>query len=530
MTDPVLIVGAGPTGLTAALELSRLGVAVRVIERALEPATTSRAIGVQARTMELLQQRGLADEMVRLGNPGRGGSVYGGGKRLFRLDFGHVESRYDYLLFISQAETERILRDAIGRQGVTIERGVELVGLAQDAQSHDPSPVTATVRHQDGRLEQVKAPWLISAEGAHSLARTTLDLQFEGKTLDEEYALGDLHITGDLAESDFHIFSSEHGFMGLFPMRGGRFRLIASNPFSKAEPNTAPALDELQRIYDQRSHIPARFHDMSWSSWFRINSRMVPRLKIGRLLLGGDAAHIHSPAGAQGMNTGMQDMINLGWKLALVVQGKAPAALLDTYEQDRLPVMHDVLFKTENLTGVIGSENPVVRSLFNHLGPYIGGAGLVQENSTARMSQIALGYRKSPISQEHRHSGAVQAGDRVPDLAVRYRKDGIEWADGTLLELLDPSRFALIVVRSHETGSPDPEFAAAAAFDPAAAVIEVMPQPGQDRAGFVAALGQRAAVFLVRPDGYVALAADGDKACEHLADWRARWLLPRRVA
>ncbi|MEA2726071.1 MAG: hypothetical protein QOF70_546 [Acetobacteraceae bacterium] len=528
MTDPILIVGAGPTGLTAALELSRFGITVRLVEKTLEPATTSRAIGVQARTLELLQQRGLAEEMVRLGNRGHAGSVYGGGKRVFRLDFGHVDSHYNYLLFLSQAETERILREAIGRQGVTIERGVELVAFSQDALSHDASPVKAVLRHAGGRLEQVRAPWLISAEGAHSVVRTTLDLQFVGKTLDEPYALGDLHLDGDLPETDFHIFSSSFGFMGLFPMGGGRFRLIASDPFSTPSKETEPALDELQRIYDQRSHIPARFHDMTWSSWFRINSRMVPRLKIGRLLLGGDSAHIHSPAGAQGMNTGIQDMINLGWKLALVHQGRAPQSLLDTYEQDRLPVMRDVLFKTENLTGVIGSENPVVRSLFNHLGPYIGGATLVQENSTARMSQVALGYRDSPISAEHGHSGDLQAGDRVPDMPVRYRAANAGWALGNLLELLDSSCFTLLVGHPDDTIALAPELTkAAAAFDPAAKLIELTPESEKGHATYVAALGRRPSIFLVRPDGYVAMAADAHTAAEHLANWRERWLSPR---
>jgi peptidoglycan hydrolase-like protein with peptidoglycan-binding domain len=156
-----------------------------------------------------------------------------------------------------------------------------------------------------------------------------------------------------------------------------------SSPSSKPNKKTVPALEELQAIYDQRSHIPARFRDMSWSSWFPINSRMVSRLKVGRLLLGGDSAHIHSPAGAQGMNTGIQDMINLSWKLALVLKGQAPASLLDTYEQDRLPVMRNVLTKTEGLTGIIGSENPILRDLFNHLGPWIGGAHFIQEISTA---------------------------------------------------------------------------------------------------------------------------------------------------
>src|SRR4029077_12775210 len=453
MPDRVLIVGAGPTGLKAALELTRLGIPVRIIDKQAAPPTTSRAVGVQARTLELLELRGLRADRVGLGTPGLAASFYGGGKRVFRLDFTRIESRYHYLLFISQAETERILRTAVEKQGVRIERGVELVGLAQDVPSPDPNPVRFVLRHADGRLEQAQAPWLISAEGAHSTARATLDLPFEGKSREEQYALGDLHIDGELAETDLHIFSSAHGFLGLFPMGNRRFRLMASNPLSRPSKDTAPALAELQAIYEQRSQIPARFRDMSWSSWFRINSRMVSRLKVGRLLLGGDAAHIHSPAGAQGMNTGIQDMINLCWKLAMVVNDKAPPSLLDTYEADRLPVMRGVLFKTDKLTTAIGTENPVVRTLFNHLGPFIAGAGLVQENATAGMSQVALNYRNSSLSEDHTHGGALRAGDRVPDMPVRLRSDG-DWEETTLLSALDASHLTLVVAAPDGTTLP----------------------------------------------------------------------------
>ena len=265
MLDRVLIVGAGPTGLTAALERSRLGIAVRVIDKQAAPPTTSRAVGVQARTLELLKLRGQADEIVRLGNPGLAASFYSGGKCVFRLDFTHVDSRYHYLLFISQAETERILRTAVENQGVRIERDVELVGLAQEVHSADPNPVRVVLRHPDGRLEQ--APWLISAEGAHSTVGATLEIPFEGKTRGEQYALGDLHIDGELAGTDLHIFSSAHGFLGLFPMGNRRFRVMASSPMNRPRNDTGPALAELQAIYDQRSQVPARFRDMSWSTW-----------------------------------------------------------------------------------------------------------------------------------------------------------------------------------------------------------------------------------------------------------------------
>src|ERR1700752_2976109 len=229
-------------------------------------------------------------------------------------------------------------------------------------------------------------------------------------------------------------------------MGNRRFRLMASNPLSRPSKNTAPALAELQAIYDQRSPIPAPFRDLSGSSWFRINSRMVAPLKVGRLLLGGDAAHIHSPAEAQGMNTGIQDMINLAWKLALVLKGQAPPALLATYEQDRLPVMRDVLANTERMTNVIGSGNQV--------GPWAQETEKAQDAIATRMCQLAIGYRNSPLSATYLQEG-LHAGDRVPDLPVRYHDEGgAGWQEKALFRLLDPSRFPLLAVRPPESPGP----------------------------------------------------------------------------
>jgi hypothetical protein len=270
---------------------------------------------------------------------------------------------------------------------------------------------------------------------------------------------------------------------------------------------------------------------MTWSSWFHINSRMVSHLRIGRLLLGGDAAHIHSPAGAQGMNTGIQDMINLGWKLALVQKGQAPEALLDTYEQERLPVMRAVLSSTDGLTNVVGSENSIVRSLFNHLGPWIGGADVVQEKAAAMMSQIAIGYRDSPLSTNHAHGSGLHAGDRVPDLPARSRGadgNGWQWQDSTLFSLLDPSRFTLLIAHSVEGESATAPTDRNDALNPWRDLIgevELMPAPDDaSRARFVSLFGRSGSVFLVRPDGYVAFAGSEHAAVGHLDAYCRRWL------
>jgi 2-polyprenyl-6-methoxyphenol hydroxylase-like FAD-dependent oxidoreductase len=217
---PVLIAGAGPTGMMAAIELSRFNIPVRLIEKKAEPDTTSRAIGVHARTLELLEQRGLALSLVKLGNSGLVLSTYGDGKRIFRLEFERISSKYNYLLFVSQAETENVLREALEKAGVRIERNLTFLALGQGELD---TKLTAVLRHTDGSLEQFECSYLIDAEGAHSTARGTVGLHFGGKSHVEDYALGDLHIVGDLVETDLHIFSSEHGFISLFPMGGQRF-------------------------------------------------------------------------------------------------------------------------------------------------------------------------------------------------------------------------------------------------------------------------------------------------------------------
>jgi 2-polyprenyl-6-methoxyphenol hydroxylase-like FAD-dependent oxidoreductase len=522
MKNCVLVVGAGPTGLTAALELSRFDIPVRIIDVQPEPSKTSRAIGVQARTLELFAQRGIAEELVARGHPVQGGNIYGDGKHLFRLDFSGIESRFNYALVLPQTEIENALTRRIEQQGGAIERGVELVAFSQEPSSHDPNPVEAVLRHADGRLEEMRTSWLIAADGAHSLVRRTLDLPFEGKAMDAEFVLGDMRVEGALAASDFHIFSSAHGMMGMFPYGDGRFRIVASTPVTQStQPMPAPNLDQLQRIYDQRAYIPATFSDLTWSSSFRINSRMVGQLKLGRVLLGGDAANVHSPAGAQGMNAGIQDMINLSWKLALVIKGRTPSTILDTYEAERLPVMRSILTHSEYLTRLVGAQDPIVRSLIGHFGPWIGNAHFVQENASAQFSQLAVEYRSSPLSEQHARSTSLHAGDRVPDFVARVRN-----GDGnatSLLDLLDPWLFTLL-----SAGPPRAD--TAQRFAPWSDMVRVVeieaPAEGPHRDKFTKALAD--ALFLVRPDGYVAATADRSEP-EYIEGFLREWLSPATV-
>ncbi|CAM6115767.1 unnamed protein product [Calypogeia fissa] len=494
-TSTVLIVGAGPTGMTAALELSRLHIPVRIVEKMAAPATSSRAVGVQARTMELFEQRGLAPSMLEKGNQGialsyyaqeaRGGNRAGGGvSRIFA-----VRSRL-WSCREGNSETQR-----------RIPRGLRL-----------------RVPHRR----------------VHSVCRTTMDVQFKGTTRDEMYSLGDLHVdSDDLAQTDAHVFSSEFGVMALFPLRGDRYRFIAGNPLS-APSESPPSLDELQKTFDQRSHFPARFHDMTWSSRFRINSRMVDRLRVGRVFFGGDSAHIHSPAGGQGMNTGIQDMINLSWKLAFVLKGKADPKLLDTYTDDRLPVIRDVLSRTDGLTDVIGSKNRTFRSVFSLVTPWVLGMDLVQRSATETMSQLALNYRSSPISVSNgkKISGReIQAGDRIPNVkkvkvvTMVIRKEGEETSESeheSLFSVLSSDKFTLLF--ANLTKPKDTYRSVESTFAPWKSLMQVYsvaPTSEQDQ-HFRRVFGTQSSLLLARPDSYAAFVGT-DQSLDALAKYLNTW-------
>ena len=511
--QPVLIVGAGPTGLTAALELSRLGIPVRLVDKAAGPSTTSRALAVQSRTLELLAQRGLAEPLVAAGNPAHRATIYADNKELGGVDLRRIPSRYNFILLLAQSETEGFLREALAQHQVEPEWGTTFTGF----EARPGGGIRADLTRTDGPAETYEAAYLISAEGSHSVARHALNLSFEGKTLGQHYALGDLHLDGDVPEDELSIFTATDGFAALFPMRGGRFRLMVTDP-GHDKTDAPPTLAELQAILDHLIPNRAKLRDMVWSSRYGINSRMMHTLRVDDVFFGGDAAHIHSPAGGQGMNTGIQDMLNLAWKLALVLRGQARPALLDTYEPERLQLIAKLLATTEKSTDLFNSTNPLVHWLLKILLPPVLGLSFVQQQSTAILSETANEYDHSALNGPGSPVGTLAAGQRLPDTNLRVQAAG--GPAGRLYELLSPACFTVLVVN----GLPLPT--GLASWPDLIHGLTLTPLTAADHAEFAQLFGEQPAFVLVRPDAYVA-SSGGAGEVAAMERWLTDWLIPR---
>ncbi|WP_323071824.1 FAD-dependent monooxygenase [Mycetohabitans endofungorum] len=581
----VLIVGAGPTGLAAAMSLARAGIALRVIDRAPCPATTSRAIGIQARTLELFELHRVVEPFIEIGHRGRAAHLYSNGQTLLRLDFDPLQTRYPYLLFVDQSQTECILTEHLRTFGVDIERGVELIGLQQDA-----AGVDATLRLPDGRVQTQRVRYLVGTDGAHSTVRHLLGGAFAGETLAQSFLLADLRVDWALPVDEFQLFASAEGLAGIFPLGGDRYRLIADRPpvgaahqaavrigllhatssptvGAGAQPegrpvgdrlaqigdvedrereteddNAGPSLDECQQWVERRIHVPVRLSQLVWSSYYHIHSRMVERLRTGNVFLAGDAVHVHSPAGAQGMNTGIHEALNLGWKLAQVLNGGAPDYLLDTYHLERNPIERSVLRQTRFATHLVEADHGVLRLVRDQLIPLIASLGPFRDAARRAVSELAIQYRRSPLTLERPLDGGVRAGERAPDALVHVMDGPLGQAPyvARLFDLYDPVNFTLLVMTSADDDEPraDEEAGALGSF---AAKLEALlrarvrtwrvsdtQQPcdasGESASSLAFSYGRtRPCFYLVRPDGYVAargrLLSDAPALLRYGEDW-----------
>jgi|KBSMisStaDraftv2_1062788.scaffolds.fasta_scaffold72960_2 2-polyprenyl-6-methoxyphenol hydroxylase-like FAD-dependent oxidoreductase len=423
---PVLVIGAGPAGLILAAELIRHGTSCRIVDKAEGPTPLSKATTVQARSLEMLEDMGIVDEAVRAGTRSHGVNIYHGTDRLLHVSYDELESPYPFLLNIPQSGMERVLGGLVARLGLQIEWRTELLGFTQDDEG-----VTATLRHPDGQTETVRAAWLVGCDGAHSIVRHVLDIPFAGHTYSQWFGLADARLHWGLGHDELHGFVHPRGLFFAIPEPGEeRFRVV----MEAEEPPVGSdlTLADFQAALDERGPGNATLSDPGWISPFKVNARRAERYRVGRAFIAGDAAHIHSPTGGLGLNTGMQDAYNLAWKLALVIRGVAVPALLDSYQAERLPVADAVLRLAGRLTSMLTLTNPVSRELRDHLMPVLSGLGAVQHQIAVEDAQLSITYSHSPIVSEYHHegfghvrfAGGPRAGDRAPDAGPLNAVDG----------------------------------------------------------------------------------------------------------
>jgi 2-polyprenyl-6-methoxyphenol hydroxylase-like FAD-dependent oxidoreductase len=406
----VLVVGAGPVGLTMACELARNGVNCRIIDKAATPATTSRALAIFPRTLEMFQIMGLIGPVLEAGHQLNGVAIYNRSGQIAHIGFCGLPSRYRFAISLPQSETERLLTEHLGHFGIIVDRDNELVALSQS-----PDVARAVIRNSAGVEESLEARWLIGCDGAHSSVRHLLAVPFEGEAYPETFLLADVKMEGPLDHIHIHLFLTGEGLVGVFPFRGDRWRIIVSTEDEvEKQAGGDVQLDEIQAVVESRTQSGIRLTDPVWISRFRISHRKIPEFRVGRVFFAGDAAHIHSPAGGQGMNTGIQDAVNLAWKLALVVHRKSANSLLNSYNEEREPVAKMVLNLTDRLTRMATLQGGLSQQLRDALIPMLTGIHLVEDRIAETMAEIGIHYRRSSIvSGKTGHT--LHAGDRAPD-------------------------------------------------------------------------------------------------------------------
>ena len=360
----VLVVGAGPTGLVLACELLARDIRARVIDKGDGVVLQTRALGIHARTLEVFDMIGLAERFVEHGQVVRRFHMYTDGKTLVRLELARNGSAFGFMLDIPQDVTETILRQRVSELGGYVEQGSELCGLSQD-----PGGVTAMVT-KGGVMRAITADFVVGADGAHSRVRAELGLDFQGHPYREEWLLADVHLDWDRPDDEMHAFFRRDGRpLICMPMREHRWRVIL--PYAGERDRRAPTLEEIQRLVGERAPEQVLVSDPAWLATFQTQRRSTHVYRRGPVMLAGDAVHIHSPAGGQGMNTGIMDAHNLGWKLALVASGQAPERLLDSYGQERGPVAADVLALTHALVRLGTMTHSMQRALRNTIVPAV---------------------------------------------------------------------------------------------------------------------------------------------------------------
>jgi 2-polyprenyl-6-methoxyphenol hydroxylase-like FAD-dependent oxidoreductase len=484
MRSDVLIAGAGPTGLVLALWLTKLGVNVHIIDKAAAPSSTSRALAVQARTLELYRQLDLADAVLAGGHRVSAVNLWARGDKAAHLPIGNIGwdlTPFPFVHVFPQDRHEQLLIERLARLGVTVQRQTELLAFSEEADH-----VLARLRSADGGEQQVEARYIAGCDGARSLVRETIGAAFPGGTYRQVFYVADVEASGPTLDGELHIDVDEADFLAVFPMAGsGRARLIGTVRDERAEHAESLSFDDISdRAINQ---LKLKVHKLHWFSTYRVHHRVTDHFRKGRAFLLGDAAHIHSPAGGQGMNTGIGDAINLAWKLASVVKGCAPERLLDSYEAERIGFARRLVSTTDRVFSFVTAEGRIADIVRTRLAPMLIPAAArfdtAREFLFRTVSQITLNYRGGPLSQGA--ASHVHGGDRLPWAVAGYEDN-----------------FACLAHMDwqvHVYGTAQPQLADfCKSLGLALQVFDW--QPEYQAAGLV-----QNVVYLLRPDTYVAL-------------------------
>lgn len=400
LTD-VMIIGAGPTGLTAAIEAVRHDLSVRIIDENATRSLHSKALVTHARTLEIFRDMGLAEDVLASGQIFKALNVYSQNELMARIAFEELDwqdALYPFWLSIPQSETERCLEEKLNQLGVYVERQTESCAIEQQA-----SLVSVTVKYTDGSYEKVDASWVIGCDGAGSSTRKLLGIQFEGHANDELFILADVKVDSELPEDEGYNILSSDGVVLIVPLPESRYRrLIFHMPAFKPDQDQDVTLDRLQALVDKRTQFSMKLTDLRWTSRFTVKHFLASRHRQGRVFLAGDAAHIHSPVGGQGMNSGIQDAYNLVWKLALVQHGQAQSLLLDSYETERHQVAESLINRVGKATQIITTSRPISQSLRHQLGKILINTRVVQNQLGRNVAMLDIHYHASPVVKEDR--------------------------------------------------------------------------------------------------------------------------------
>jgi 2-polyprenyl-6-methoxyphenol hydroxylase-like FAD-dependent oxidoreductase len=457
-------------------------------------------MGVQARTLEIYSKLGIAQRALELGTRAHGANMWAQAQRRARVpvgDIGKSLSPFPFLLMLGQDDNEKIMGEKLRDWDMDVQWNTELMGMEQHSDH-----VVATLKQPDGMLRNVAAEWVAGCDGAHSIVRELCHIEFSGAPYEHVFFVADTVARGDMVPDELNVYLWKKGFHLFFPMRGqDRWRVIGILPEPLRERLDVGFDDVIPHVRDAAGSRLA-FHDCPWFSTYRIHHRSAEHFRKGRCFLLGDAAHIHSPMGAQGMNTGLQDAYNLAWKLALVVNDEADDALLDSYEAERRPVAERLLRTTDRAFMLIVADTPLAALFRTQIMARMAAIAMRRERirqlAFRTISQIGIRYRGSRLSRTLREvpDEAPQAGDRFPWLQIRLREDGpVE----DLFDALDDRQFNLLLI-----GQPE-NVAAPLSVGKLTRTYQI-PVSSENQTALAAAQIPVLSFYLLRPDGHIGLA------------------------